>query len=191
MPWPAHICRKSDRLLDTETSRHRFYPVYNAILNQCFPQDRYSICPQYVTLLEQTEGIDVVGYAISYVVVALESNSIVLFIEVRPPSELDHRSWRTYVDIQMRERFGEMVHLVKVPKFFGISAFGRRLCYYTYDAATNIMEPPKIPRSRLDMDIAPLERWDSNIMEEDGYDRFLAIVRDIQDMVDALDDGNG
>jgi len=88
MRWPAHIVQKSSRLLDTETIENKFYPLYDDILNECFPRTTFSISPQYATPMAQTGGVGAIDFAITYVIQALDINSLVLFIEVKPPIHL-------------------------------------------------------------------------------------------------------
>ncbi|KAF8517287.1 hypothetical protein BU17DRAFT_50001 [Hysterangium stoloniferum] len=187
MPWPAHILRKSDRLRDNETIENKFYPLYNSILNECFPQERFSICPQYATPIAQAGGIGAIGFAVTYVVEALDLDSVVFFLEIKPPTHLPILSGRKDADNQMRQRFGQIAHLVKLPTLYGISAIGKSLCYYTYSVPTHTIEPTRILDScTLLVDTAPIERWDSNIMGEEGHDKFLAMVQDIQSMINTL-----
>ncbi|THU87957.1 hypothetical protein K435DRAFT_730322 [Dendrothele bispora CBS 962.96] len=187
MPWPPHIRRKSDRLTDTENIENKFYPLYDDILNECFPRDRFSICPQYATPLAQTGGIGAINFTISYAIEALDLDSVVFFVEIKPPTHLHVQYARKEANNQMRQRFLEISHLARVPKLYGISAIGRRVYYYAYNKATGAIESAAIhDSSAYVVDTAPTERWDSDIMEEEGRDRFLEVVREIQNMVDAL-----
>jgi hypothetical protein len=116
MPWPAHIVQKSSRLLDTEMIESKFYPLYDDILNECFPRTIFSISPQYATPLTQTGGVGAIDFAITYVIEALNIDSPVFFIEVKPPTHLPIILARKDAENQVRRRFGEISHLVKVPK---------------------------------------------------------------------------
>ncbi|KAF9067173.1 hypothetical protein BDP27DRAFT_1329419 [Rhodocollybia butyracea] len=187
MPWSAHIFQKSDRLTDTETIENKFYPLYDDILNECFPRDRFSICPQYATPLAQIGGIGAIDFTIAYVIEALDLDRVVFFIEIKPPTHLPVLYARHAADNQMRQRIPQISHLVRVPKLYGISAIGKHICYYTYDKNTRHVGPAEIPNSSLCIfDTVPIERWSSNIMEEEGRTRFLNVVREIQAMVNAL-----
>ncbi|KAF8517286.1 hypothetical protein BU17DRAFT_92000 [Hysterangium stoloniferum] len=131
--------------------------------------------------------VGAIDFAVTYVVEALDLDSVVFFLEIKPPTHLPILSGRKDADNQMRQRFGQIAHLVKLPTLYGISAIGKSLCYYTYSVPTHTIEPTRILDSyTLLVDTAPLERWDSNIMEEEGHDRFLAMVQDIKSMINAL-----
>jgi hypothetical protein len=59
----------------------------------------------------------------------------------------------------VRRRFGEISHLVKILKLYGVSAIGRQLSYYEYKKASGRIAPGALPDSiAIVMDTAPLER---------------------------------
>ena len=187
MCWPAHIVQKSSRLLDTETIENKFYPLYNDILNECFPRTTFSISPQYATPMAQTGGVGAIDFAITYVIEALNIDSPVLFIEVKPPIHLPVILARKEAENQVQRRFGEISHLVKIPKLYGISAIGRQLSYYEYNKASGRIIPDALPdSSTIVVNMAPVERWDTNIMEPEGYDKFVRIIEEVKRMTFAL-----
>ncbi|KAF7980042.1 hypothetical protein HWV62_39802 [Athelia sp. TMB] len=85
MAWPAHVIRKSNPVADTETFENKFYPLYDDILNECFSCDKFSICPQYATPLAQVGGPGAINFTITYVVEALDIDSVVFILEIKPP----------------------------------------------------------------------------------------------------------
>lgn len=187
MPWPTHIVQKSSRLLDTETIENKFYPLYDDILNECFPRTTFSISPQYATPMAQIGGVGAIDFAITYVIEALDIDSPVLFIEVKPPSHLPIISARKEAENQVRRRFEEISHLVKIPKLYGISAIGRQLSYYEFDLASNRITPDALPDSfAIVTGTAPQERWDTNIIDSEGYDKFMRTVEEVKRMTFAL-----
>jgi hypothetical protein len=184
MPWPAHIVSKSSRLTDTEPIENKFYGLYNAILNECFPSTQFTVTPQYATAEAQTGGIGAINFAITYVIEPLDLESPVLFIEVKPPTHLAPITTRKNAENQVRARFGILAHLVRIPKLYGISVIGRQLSYYIYDRASGVVEPAALPDDpNVVLHIAPVERWDTNIMQEEGRTKFLAMVEEIKQMV--------
>ncbi|KAH8983293.1 hypothetical protein EDB92DRAFT_2106353 [Lactarius akahatsu] len=184
MPWPAHIVAKSSRLLDTETIENKFYGLYNTILIECFPSTQFTITPQYATAGAQTGGPGAIDFAITYVIESLDLDSPVFFVEIKPPTHLPSLSARKDAENQIRTRFGQLAHLVRVPKLYGVSAIGRQLSYYTYERAGGTIEPVALADSTSSIvDTAPIERWNTNIMQEEGRARFLAVVEEIKQMV--------
>ena len=181
--WPQHILRKSDRLLDTENIENKFYPLYDDILNECFPRDRFSICPQYATPMAQSGGVGAINFTITYVIEALDLDTLVFILEIKPPTHLPVLSARKDADNQIRKRFGEISHLIRIPKLYAISAIGRHLAYYTYENATGLVEPPRIDDSvSVVRDTAPIERWNSNVMGDEGYAKFIWMAEEIRTM---------
>jgi len=137
--------------------------------------------------MAQTGGVGAIDFAITYVIEALDIDSPVLFIEVKPPIHLPVISARKEAENQARRRYGEISHLVKIPKLYGISAIGRQLSYYEYHKASGRITPDALPdSSAIVMDTAPIERWDTNIMEPEGYDKFMRIVEEVKLMTFAL-----
>lgn len=187
MPWPAHIVAKSARLLDTETIENKFYGLYNTILNECFPSTQFTVIPQYVTSEAMTGGTGAIDFAITYVIEPLNIESPVFFLEIKPPTHFDSISCRKLAENQIRSRFSQLAHLVRVPKLYGVSAIGRQLSYYTYERASGAIEPTALADSTTSVvDTAPSTRWSTNIMEETGYAKFLGVVQEIKQMVAAI-----
>jgi hypothetical protein len=190
MPWPAHIVAKSDRLLDTERIENKFYGLYNSILAECFPSTHFTVTPQYTTEEAMTGGTGAIGFAISYVIEPLNLECPVFFIEIKPPTHLPSLSARKDAENLVRRRFLQLSHLVRVPKLYGVSAIGRQLSYYTYERASGTVEPIALADSTtLVVDTAPIGRWNTNIMEEEGRAKFLAVVEEIKQMVAIIGTG--
>jgi hypothetical protein len=184
MPWPAYIVSKSSRVPDTEAIENKFYGLYDAILHECFPLTQFTVTPQYVTSEAPAGGIGAIDFAITYVIEPLDLDSPVLFIEVKPPTHMPRLSARKNAENQVRSRFGQLTDLVRIPKLYGISALGRQLSYYTYDKDSGVVEPAPLPDNPyLLIDTAPVERWDTNIMQEEGRTKFLTMVEEIKQMV--------
>ncbi|KAH9015921.1 hypothetical protein EDB85DRAFT_1821785, partial [Lactarius pseudohatsudake] len=96
-------------------------------------------------------------------------------------------SARKDAENQVRTWFVQLAHLVRIPKFYGVNhaiGLGRRLSYYTYERATGAVEPAALADSTSSVvDTASIERWYSNIMQEEGRARFLAAMKEIRQMV--------
>jgi hypothetical protein len=84
---------------------------------------------------------------------------------------------------QVRRRFGEISHLFKVPKLYGISAIGRQLSYYEFDKAVGSITSDALPdSSTIMMDTAPMQRWSTNIMAPEGFDKFMRVFEEVKHM---------
>ena len=81
----------------------------------------------------------------------------------------------------MRRKFKELEPLLDFPTLYGVSAFGTRLAFYEYDRATHEVQPTEVTQD-ITTDIAPIERWDSDVLQKEGADRLTDIVKRVKDM---------
>ena len=66
-----------------------------------------------------------------------------------------------------------------IPTLHAISAAGTALCFYRKHR--NKATEPLVPgHSTLETDCAPRERWDCDILEDEGEQRFKAVVEEIK-----------
>ncbi|KAF8522059.1 hypothetical protein JB92DRAFT_3110860 [Gautieria morchelliformis] len=180
MPWPPHIVAKSALLLGTETIENKFYGLYNATLCESFPSTQFTITPQYITGETPEHTAGVIDFAITYVIELAGLDSPVFFIEIKPPTHIS--------TISDRKEENQLAHLVKIPRIYGVSAMGKQLSYYAYEKASNTVDPVALPDSTpFVIDTAPIERWGTNIMQDEGRDKFLAVVEEIKQMVKDFD----
>jgi hypothetical protein len=94
---------------------------------------------------------------------------------------------RSAADHQMRERFDALTDQLTIGTLYGISALGTKLCVYTYDSATEILEPECIERDRNRVnDRASAARWNHDIMTHEGEQRFGEIATHIKAMCNQL-----
>src|SRR5271170_7550796 len=102
MPWSAKIVHLSDRVHDTQTNENYFYPLYNAILAEAFPEEDYAICPQF-PVRPVPQGRDgSIDYAITYLIQDAEHDDTpVFFVEVKPPTDLPFPSAREQAATQI------------------------------------------------------------------------------------------
>ncbi|KAF8508541.1 hypothetical protein JB92DRAFT_2652209, partial [Gautieria morchelliformis] len=154
---------------------------YNAILCESFPSTQFTITPQYITGETPEHTAGVIDFAITYVIELAGLDSPVFFIEIKPPTHISTISDRKEAENQVRSRFVQLAHLVKIPRIYGVSAMGKQLSYYAYEKASNTVDPVALPDSTpFVIDTAPIERWGTNIMQDEGRDKFLAVVEEIK-----------
>jgi hypothetical protein len=77
----------------------------------------------------------------------------------------------------MRQLFDHWQSLTELHR---ISALGTRLCFYSFDKKLESTTPPlrltTIPRNEAYVnDIVPVDRWDTDILSDDGYNRFMKV----------------
>ena len=113
----------------------------------------------------------------------------VFFIEVRPYSDLKGPTTRGDADERLRRQFRELVGGgIAIPRLYGVSAMGTRLSIYEYTKATNTLFPPAITFDRNALnDVAPKERWNYDLLDADGEEKFKAMVADIKAMANDIE----
>jgi hypothetical protein len=111
----------------------------------------------------------------------------VFFLQVKTGVTIRNLSSRAAADYQMRLRLRQLFD-ESLSKLHGISALGTRLCFYCLDKNTESLTPPFIPRNTAYVnDVAPAHLWDTDILTDDGYNRFMSIVQQIKAL--AADEG--
>ena len=102
------------------------------------------------------------------------------FLEVKTALTIRNVSSRAAADGQMRLRL-EQLFDESLSELHGISALGTRLCFYCLDKNTESLTPPRIPRNPAYVnDVAPAHLWNTDILTDDGYNRFMGIVQRIK-----------
>lgn len=74
-----------------------------------------------------------------------------------------------------------------MPVFHGVSAMGTRLCFYSKFHDEDAVYPPQISVTPETTDAAPPpERWNCDILEDEGEERFRCVVGAIKRAVASL-----
>ena len=143
-----------------------------------FPfEEDFVVAPQYKRG-EQAKSVD-----FTTIFIISHDEHPVLFVEVKPSGHFQHISTRASADIQIRERFKVLFESVSVPKLYGISAMGTRICLYTMDKKNGELLPESIPDSSTRVtDTAPAERWGYDIMKPKGEDVLHGIIDEVKKM---------
>ncbi|KAF8469003.1 hypothetical protein BDZ91DRAFT_694978 [Kalaharituber pfeilii] len=164
--------------LGGEKDESEWYGPYNALLNHVFPvEEDYVVVPQY----QRPEQLKSVDFTTIFIV--RRKRHPVLFLEVKATNHISHISKREAADQQMRDRFKDLFDDVKIPRLYGISALGAKICLYTLDRDTGDIMPEEIPTSRVRiMDTAPAHRWSLDIVTPEGYGRFQEVVAEVKAM---------
>jgi hypothetical protein len=111
----------------------------------------------------------------------------VLFILVKAPASFALYSKRKQADNQMRDRFLDLRHDLITPRLPGISAFGTRMAFYDYVAATNTHTPGAISSDPVCLsDVAPAERWSYDLLEANGIAQMRQVTEDVKAMCQVL-----
>ena len=111
----------------------------------------------------------------------------VFFLESQSAFTIENSFSREVVDDQMRWRMRELFDR-GLSEVHGISALGTKLCFYCLDKKAESLTPLFIPRDPAYIkDVAPAHLWDTDLLTDDGYDRFMGIVQRVK--ARAVDEG--
>ena len=58
---------------------------------------------------------------------------------------------------------------------------GTKLAFYSKHGNGPVTPPGIVPDPQMVTDTAPIERWDSDILTEEGLQRFMAVVNEIKE----------
>ncbi|KAI6039464.1 hypothetical protein EDC04DRAFT_1726536 [Pisolithus marmoratus] len=184
MPWSELITlylELINKFTDDENGYH--LGPFNALLSILFPScDGYQVIPSF----KQIPGTTYFTFV--YVITGREVP--VLFMDARTYIEYNTPSIRKQADDQMRHRLLDFIEgTVPIPKLYGISAFGTRICVYEYTTEDRTLTPACIiPHPLIVTDTAPKERWNLDILGQEGEARLKEVVAHIKEMVSELHD---
>lgn len=118
----------------------------------------------------------------------IEKNTFpVFFVEIKPLDHINNISTRSNADEQMRDRFISLLPDIHIETLHGMSALGNKLSHYRLNTNTKELEPIMIQRDLFVInDTAPASRWNIDILNESGYNKFMEIVDDIKSMSSSL-----
>ncbi|KAF8817633.1 hypothetical protein BYT27DRAFT_7074162, partial [Phlegmacium glaucopus] len=160
-----------------------FYGPFTRLLYTLFSvEGPYEIVPQFksVALHGPRENI-----YIGAVLVVEVSRHPVFFMQIKPPASFPYDSKREEADEQMRRKFRDLRQILAIPILYGISAFGTRLSFYEYNSATQVLQPEQVLRSYpcILADMAPITRWDCDVLQQEGANRLRDVVNKVKEMV--------
>ena len=107
----------------------------------------------------------------------------VLFIQVNAPSSLCPDFKRKQAHERMRDHFIDLRPNLATPRLLGVSAFGTRMAFYEYTAATNTLIPPAIAaHPKRPTSVASADGWSYDLLETDGVARMRQVFHDVRAM---------
>jgi hypothetical protein len=185
-PWPEYIHQTFNAYMVNEfydegeatffaPLTRLFYTLFYAI------EGPYDIIPQFRP--NPLKGARERANFVPVILVEVNRRPV-FFLEIKDPVSLPYESRRQEADEQMRRKFKELGPLSEIPTLYGVCAFGTRLAFYEYDSVTRDIQPAEItpPDPYVTVDVAPIERWDSDVLQQEGADRLKDIVQRVKDM---------
>jgi len=208
MPWPSKITitfatfqRGAEFVVHHDS---QYYGAYNKLLYTLFPADSdFIVSPNYIpSNIDSGPDLIIVSFEVTL------RQHPVLILEVKPPQHLSFNSTRETADRQIRRRLVDLAgvstrcglpsHLflttiffpperAPLPILYGISAVGTRLCFYEFEKASRRTTPRFIPSDpEFATDVAPLKRWDCDVLEADGEQRLRVLATHITEACEHL-----
>jgi hypothetical protein len=180
-PWPDYVHRSFNSAIlcdHSGTDESVFYGPYTRLLYSLFSVDgEYEVVPQFNSPVLQ-ESIDMVT------ILVVEANRHpFFFMEIQPPATIPYDSKREEADVQMRRQFRDLRQTLVLPTLHGISAFGTRLSFYEYDKETCTLQPELIQSDLAILtDVAPIDRWDCDVLQQEGANRLRDVAEKIKEM---------
>jgi hypothetical protein len=173
--WPTRIHDRFTRV-PPNPQEADFHGPYNKLLNHVFPPDSdYTVIPRY----KKTHSRGSLDYIVCYYEV-VRGDGPVFVLELKAPAALETISGREEADDQMRRRLGDLMAACPLDQLHGVSAIGTRLSFYTFDKGTQAIDPPGIARHHtLVNDVAPADRWDTDLLTAEGQARLQTLFDSI------------
>lgn len=112
-------------------------------------------------------------------------------VKIKPLDDLCHNSKRQEADLQLRRCILDLSTDLKLLVLHGLSVFGTKLAFYTYDKNTRRIQPRAVtPDPDILVDTAPKEWWSYDIVEEDGANKFREVAKEVKEMCEVFSLGN-
>lgn len=164
--------------IPANADENEYYGAWNTVLNFCFNiEEGYEITPKKTVDKISAGGKNTVDFVVSYM--NTKSKATLFFLEVREEKDLPGLYARQEADTQMRKHFAQLYDsLPSGLQMYSVSAFGSRVSFYLLDKRTKRIIPPCAaePSAEFVSDTAPLELWNGDICQPDGYVRFMEVV---------------
>ncbi len=159
-----------------------FLGPYNKLLHTVFPANSdYTVIPRSYSFSDSHGSANAV-----FEFEVLFKDKPVFFLQIKGPQSFTVISAREKADEHMRKRTKDLAPNCPLDTLHGVSAFGTRLSLYSYDKQTRIIPKRVLPDRERETDCAPQSRWDCDILEDEGGQRFQDIVAEIKEKCDQL-----
>jgi len=102
----------------------------------------------------------------------------VLFPEIKSDKQLMFSSTRVRADRQMRERFLDMLQDTKIPKLYGLSTIGTKICVYWWGKSSDKVYPETSFKGKVET--APENMWCVDLLRIEGEKEIRKVVADVK-----------
>ncbi|KAF9467527.1 hypothetical protein BDZ94DRAFT_1248323 [Collybia nuda] len=178
-PWPTSLMQCFQLNFNAEED---FYAPYNKLLCTLFPVDTpFIVVPR---IYRTTDSGSSSSVSLEYTVLFV--NKPVFVLQVKAPSRFRIISAREEADTQLRRRIRDLVSSAAIPTLHAVSAFGTRLCFYSIQEGSSIAPLSVIPDPDLLVETVPSDRWDCDLLDDDGAIRLKEVVNKIRNQCENL-----
>ncbi|KIK04044.1 hypothetical protein K443DRAFT_676349 [Laccaria amethystina LaAM-08-1] len=171
--WPAKVQRQFDiaQAVGNDALENVFHAPYSKLLNTLFPVDTdFTVIPNFQEI-NSAKGAD---YLVTFEIFL--ENRPVFVLELKHEKDFSIKSKRSAADDQLRGRLGDLIDTCPLPVLHGASAFGTKFCFYSITKAGLVL-PEHTPASLEYMiDTAPVDRWNCDILTDEGEAELRRIV---------------
>ncbi|KAJ7665612.1 hypothetical protein B0H17DRAFT_951446 [Mycena rosella] len=171
-PWPKTIMQPFDMLPSRALPTDYFGP-YNKLLYHLFPADTNFLVSPGVYPPRPAAAEPAVEFTVFY------NEMPVLLLQIKAPETLRWPSAREQADIENRQRLRDLIPLCALPKLYAVSAFGTKLRFYAAVAGEGIDPVASPSYAGSFTDTVPLNRWNSDVLEEEGANLLKQSVAEI------------
>ena len=199
MTWDR-FTRRLFRMVPKDPKRSDFHAPYNRLLFSLFPVDAlYMIAP-----LWKPDAYPALYFRFEIT----HAFKPILLLELKEPGDLQYSSKRQegirQVQVRLRnlarQYYLSLPHLFShnpnylgsilaecpLPELHAVCIFGTKVCFCKLDRNQDMQPSFTDARPEGTTDLAPLEYWDCDILEEEGEKRFKAMVEEIKQACEAL-----
>ncbi|KAF8556302.1 hypothetical protein OG21DRAFT_1483220 [Imleria badia] len=155
--WPVKVQRQFDiaQAAGNDALENVLHAPYNKLLNTLFPVDTdFTVIPNFQEI-NSTKGAD---YLVTFKIFL--ENRPIFVLQLKREKDFSVRSKRTAADDQLRGRLGDLIDACPLP--------------------AGLVLPESIPASpQYVIDTAPVDRWNYDILADEGEAELRRIVQAI------------
>ncbi|KAF8331944.1 uncharacterized protein EI90DRAFT_3145515 [Cantharellus anzutake] len=178
MPWSVPVKRQFEKV-PANPSKADFHGPYNKLLYSLFPADSlFMVIPPLPASHESADFLTLFE--------VLFEDKPVIILGLNPPSHLRYPSNRKAADKEIRDRIIDLIDDCPIPVLFAVHAMGTKLCFFTKRSGQPVQPRAISPGPTYGTNTAPRERWEYDILEEEGELKFREMVEEIKQACAAL-----
>jgi hypothetical protein len=123
MNWPQGLLDIFNVSRQNASLESRYYGPYDRLFNYAVIEGSFTFFLAPQTTLDETSPRDAVDFVV-FMVVFNQEQKPVLIAEIKDDKWANEPDKRRRADIQMRQRFDQMLHNCAIPRLYGLSLLG-------------------------------------------------------------------